>query len=323
VVIGRELDLDVGVGGTDGRGGGVGEIQSGVGQADVIDDGNHFLGRNLLADGGVDVVAKEGCFLNAGTGTGADVNFELAGIDGGKEVLPERRKEEADRGQGEDGEENEENGGMVDADGEQADVAVTHFLKAVFEAELKPDEWVAADLFLCLLRVVVLLQQVLGHGGHDSTREQVAGQHGENDRFCERHEEVAGHAAEQEHGHEDNADGEGGNKGRGGDLGCAVENGLLDFLAGFEIAIDVLDLHRCIVNQDADGERQASEGHDVDGLFEDIEHDERAENGERNGDRDDDGGAEAAEEDQDHDGGEAGGDERLTDYAVDGRAHKD
>ena len=87
MVIGRELDLDIRVGGAYGCGGGVGEIQPGVRKADVVDNRNHFFGGNLLADGGVDVVAKEGGFFDAGTGARADVDFELAGVDGGKEVL--------------------------------------------------------------------------------------------------------------------------------------------------------------------------------------------------------------------------------------------
>ena len=53
-----------------------------------------------------------------------------------------------------------------------------------------------------------------------------------------------------------------------GDLRRAVEDGLLDLLARFEIAVDVLDFDGGVVDQDADGQRQAAEGHDVDGLAE-------------------------------------------------------
>jgi hypothetical protein len=108
-----------------------------------------------------------------------------------------------------------------------------------------------------------------------------------------------------------------------GDLRRAVEDGLLDLLALIEVAIDVLDFHGGVVDQDADGEGQAAEGHDVDGLAEGAEHDERSKDRERNGNRDDDGAAPAAEEDEDHDGGEAGGDNRLADHADDGAADKD
>ena len=114
----------------------------------------------------------------------------------------------------------------------------------------------------------MLLEQVLGHGGHDGAREQVAGEHGEDHGFGEGHEEVARDAAQEEHGHEDDADREGGDEGGGGDLRGAVEDGLLDFLAGFQVAVDVFDFDGGVVDQDADGQREAAEGHDVDGLAE-------------------------------------------------------
>ena len=87
-----QLDLDVGVGGADGRGGRVGEIESGVWQADVINDGDDFPGGNFGADGRVDVVAERGRLLDARAGAGADVNLELAGVDRRKEVLAKIRR---------------------------------------------------------------------------------------------------------------------------------------------------------------------------------------------------------------------------------------
>ncbi len=74
------------------------------------------------------------------------------------------------------------------------------------------------------------------------------------------------HAAQEEHGHKDDADGERGDQGRDGDLRRAVEDGLLQFLARFQIAVDVLDGDGGVVHQDADGQRQAAQRHDVDGL---------------------------------------------------------
>ena len=175
----------------------------------------------------------------------------------------------------------------------------------------------------CGLGVVVLLEQVLGHGGHERSGEEIAGEHGEDHGLGHGHEEVSRHAAQEEHGDEDDADGEGGDEGGDGDLRGAVEDGLLEFLAGLEIAVDVFNCHGGVVDEDADGERHAAEGHDVDGFVEHVEHDERAEDGERNGDGDDDGGAPTAEEDEDHDGGEAGGDDGFADDAVDGAADED
>jgi hypothetical protein len=145
---------------------------------------------------------------------------------------------------------------------------VADLLEVVLEAALEGDEGIAAGAALFGVFVAVLLEQVLGHGGHDGAGEQVAGQHGEDDGFGERHEEVARDAAQEEHGHEDDADGERGDEGGNGDLGGAVEDGLLDLLAGLEIAVDVFDFDGGVVDQDADGEGQAAEGHDVDGLAE-------------------------------------------------------
>ena len=65
-----------------------------------------------------------------------------------------------------------------------------------------------------------------------------------------------------------------GNQRRHGDLRRTIQDGLLDRLALFEIAIDVFDFHRGIVHQDADRERQAAEGHDVDGLAQRAQHQE-------------------------------------------------
>ena len=124
--------------------------------------------------------------------------------------------------------------------------------------------------------------------GTSGAREQVAGQHGEDHRLGHGHEQVARHAAEEEHGHEDDADGESGDQRGHGDLRGAVEDGLLELLARLEIAVDVFDGDGGVVDQDADGQRQAAQGHDVDGLVQRVEHDERAQNRERNRDRDDD-----------------------------------
>ena len=41
------------------------------------------------------------------------------------------------------------------------------------------------------------------------------------------------------------------------------------------VAVNVLDRHRGVIDQDADGERQAAQGHQVDGFA------QRAENGDR------------------------------------------
>ena len=46
----------------------------------------------------------------------------------------------------------------------------------------------------------------------------------------------------------------------------AVHDRGLDLLALLEMPVDVLDRHRGVVDQDADGERQAAQRHDVERL---------------------------------------------------------
>src|SRR5277367_194719 len=91
--------------------------------------------------------------------------------------------------------------------------------------------------------VVVLLQQILGHGGHNRSREQVGREHGEDNGLRQWHEEKLGYARKEEHRDEDDTDGERGNECGDSDLGCAIENRLFYCLAHLNIAIDVLDFY--------------------------------------------------------------------------------
>ena len=47
------------------------------------------------------------------------------------------------------------------------------------------------------------------------------------------------------------------------------------------VAVNVFDFDGGVVDQNADGQRQAAERHDVDGLAQQAEDNERGENGER------------------------------------------
>ena len=74
---------------------------------------------------------------------------------------------------------------------------------------------------------------------------------------------------------------------RDGDLIGAVEDRRLERLAFLEVPVDVLDRDRGIVDQDADGEREAAERHDVDRLAQCAERDDRRQDRQRNRHRDD------------------------------------
>src|SRR5271156_5444297 len=134
----------------------------------------------------------------------------------------------------------------------------------MLEELLASDQRIAAVLFQRFGVFVVFLQQVLGHRRHDGGRQQIGGKHGKDDGLGQRDKEILRHAAEKEHWYEDDTNGKRRDKGGDRDLGRAIENGLLDLLALLEIAVDVLDLNGCIVDQDADGQRQTAKSHDVD-----------------------------------------------------------
>ena len=159
--------------------------------------------------------------------------------------------------------------------------------------------------------------EIMGHGRHQRARQQERADEREHDGLGQRPEQVAGDAAELEHRHEHDAQAKQRDEGRHDDLLRAVEDRRLDLFALLEVVVDVLDGDGAVVDQDADGERQAAERHDVDRLAEPGQRGEREQDGERDLDEDDDGRAPAAEEQQDHQPDQRGGERRLADDAED------
>jgi hypothetical protein len=88
-------------------------------------------------------------------------------------------------------------------------------------------------------------------------------------------------------------------KGGHGDLLRAVEDRLLQRFPHREVSMDVFDLDRGIIDEDANGEREAAEGHDVDRIAERAEQRDRGEDRERNRDQHDERAAPRTEEEQD------------------------
>ena len=74
----------------------------------------------------------------------------------------------------------------------------------------------------------------------------------------------------------------------------------------FHLVVDILDLDGGLVDQDADGQRQAAQGHQVDRLAGEPEGHDGAAEGERDVEHDDDDAPPVAEEEQDHQPGEHG-----------------
>jgi hypothetical protein len=81
-----------------------------------------------------------------------------------------------------------------------------------------------------------------------------------------------------------------------------VEHRLVEGHLLLEQAVGILDGHRGIVDQYADGQRQAAQSHGVDGLAQRREHGDGGQDGERDRDHHDQGGTPGSQEDQDHHG---------------------
>ena len=92
--------------------------------------------------------------------------------------------------------------------------------------------------------------------------------------------------------------------------------------AFFQIAFDILNRHRGIVNQNSHRQRQSAQRHDVDGLPQQAQHNHRTQNRERNRNRDDDGAPPASQEQQNHQARQHSGNHRFPDHAHHRAAHK-
>jgi hypothetical protein len=83
------------------------------------------------------------------------------------------------------------------------------------------------------------------------------------------------------------------------------------------LPVNVLDLHRRVVDEDPDRQRHPAEGEGVQRLPQCPECGHRNEDGERDRDRDDHGGAPRPEEQEHHQGRQPGGDRGFLDDPFD------
>src|SRR5581483_6067871 len=128
-------------------------------------------------------------------------------------------------------------------------------LESALEASLKAGQDVAGGR--CML--VMGFQQVHRHGRHERLRQDKGGEHSEAGRLREGDEEITRDPGQEEHRNEHNADTESGNQNRNGDLGTALQDGVAQVMTFLKVTLDVLDRDGGIVDQDADGQRQAAE----------------------------------------------------------------
>ncbi len=166
-------------------------------------------------------------------------------------------------------------------------------------------------------------QQIQHHRRDERPREEIAGEHREDDGHPQRREQRPPHPPEKHDRHEHDADRQGRDERGRRHLRRPVEDGLPQGLAQVHLAMVVLDLDGSVVHQDAHRQRHPAQRHHVEGLVQDLEHDDGGQD--RQGDRrdDDQGAPPGPQEQQDHERGQAARDRPFADDPGDGRAHED
>ena len=297
------------------------EADAGVGYADVVEYSAEFLRGQLLTDGGLNLVHEPRGFLDAPSGGSAHVQTELAGVNGREKVLAQLAHQKPGTGA-----EREEAGragqAMLQTDCEHRAVGVAETGEPALEPALDANERASPSrsgrLVHRLTAVLDLAVEPQDQRGHESSRNHVAGQHGEHDRLRQRDEQEPGDAGEEKHRHKHDTDAERGDERGQRDFLGTVEDGLFELFPPGHVAVDVLEGNRGIVHQNANRERQAAEGHEVDGFAQSAEDGNGTQHGERDRQRNDERAAPRTKEQKNHQCRECRGDGALFADVVDG-----
>jgi hypothetical protein len=128
--------------------------------------GAELIARDLAANGPLHQVADARGLLDAGSGLGAQMQFELAGIRGREEILAQPGVQQ-ETGKTNDQEERHKDQAAVHQYGQDGLVTVAEIIESVLEGPLEQHQRVAAG------PVVLMLQQVFRQRGDQRSREPV------------------------------------------------------------------------------------------------------------------------------------------------------
>src|SRR5579875_159319 len=113
------------------------------------------------------------------------------------------------------------------------------------------------------MRAVMRLEQPGRHHRHEGARQDVRAEHGQTDGHRQRHEKRPGYPHHEKGRHEDGDDRKHGQEPGYDHLDGGVENRLVEGDALGQVAVNVLDHHGSLVDQDAHRQGQTAQGHDV------------------------------------------------------------
>src|SRR5882724_196908 len=316
-----QLNQDFRIGAPDRARVAVGKIYAAVGQADVVEDRSQFVFWNGFADHGIDLVGETCGFFDTETRTGPHMQTDLTGVDFGKEIAAKN----ADEQKGETAKRKKTYGeepGRMERSAQSPPISLAETLKTLFKTLLIAPEkaHLLPDMFFGVI-FVLGAQEIHCQRRNNRPRPHIGSQHGKAHRFRKRHKQKPCNSRQEKHGDENNTNAERGNKSRHGDLLGAIQDCLNGFLAHRQVAVDVFNLDGSVIHQNADGERETAQRHDVDGLAECAEAENADKNRQRNRDGNDQSALPIPEEEQNHDRREARSDDRLADDALDGSAN--
>ncbi len=117
-------------------------------------------------------------------------------------------------------------------------------------------------------------QQELHHRRHQRSRQQVRRKHGEHHGHSQRREQTLRRSRQKHHRYEHDADRQGRDERRHRNLRGTIQDRRLNLLALTEVAMDVLDLYRRIVHQDADRQTEPTQRHRIQGLSKELQDDD-------------------------------------------------
>src|ERR1700726_1656711 len=122
----------------------VGEIDTAVGQANVVNDVLDFARRNLASNRLLDLIAKVGGFFNAHSGGATHMKLETASVNAGKEVAAQPRNQNYQRSETAGKEHNQEDPPVMETDFQQSAIALTKLFEGFLETLLQSHQRIAA-----------------------------------------------------------------------------------------------------------------------------------------------------------------------------------
>ena len=158
--------------------------------------------------------------------------------------------------------------------------------------------------------------QEVGQDRDDGQRADQRGEQRERHGQGERQEELRDETADEPERQEDRDGRQRAGGDRPGDLARTVDGRRQAILAERPVPVDVLEDDDRVVHDSAHGDREAAQGHDVDGHPGQLHDHERGQDRERDADRGDDRGADAEQEQEDRQDREDGAQATFADEAV-------